>query len=828
MLKRLALAALILLGLGGEALSWPIHGVNTGGGGGSSPIVLPGATQPTPASGTNGPILTFSPGYNTITPTQHGSSGDYGYGVKGSIRWDGYQFLNITSTTQVGLFAWHTGTAAQIAAGQATNIDHVDVRCDNGSWYTITGPTVNANAGGVTDWNFTVNPANFANGVHKCDARAVPTTGPDIIAEGPASDAYGNRYETVKSKLTKIDNGGSTWGVAGNVLTLFDTNPAGNGAMLNFNSNSLGSANVISVGMSVSAIGAGANTFIDGTHTAGNTDCGGGAGSCTGTGQFGTYHLSQAGLSAQAVFTATISGTTMTVTSLSSGYISVGGADMAGPGVTAGTQVLTQSSGTAGGVGVYTINTSQTVASSTVMYELTGATYGTMRSFYFTTGVTRPTAYVSLSGNDTTGTGTATSPFLTIGKAETYVNANGVTAGGWAGAYGGTVCLENGSSYLWADPGSHTSPGSAYGYLEFRSALAGDSLCPHTSDPGGATVTNDNSSRAYWPMHSKFSYLNFKGPATDLSGGDAWFLVADHVAEKHDLEDLGGVLGSGGYYCLEITSWFGTDGGCSGAVMVRGSSLKYSNSDGAHDVPVFVNNTVDGNGNALEWMTGQFNSATPTVVTNVQILPAELSGYKISDIVSTGNAAWSLARTDRAENDPAWNCFGTGRSNSISSIDDVNRTITFSGVTSSGTCANGYTGYLYYSGNHPDLYQVQITSQHSDVYISGNNFNTTYQSFTQGLFIETMGIASIYVGHNNFYTDPAGVENMFPTDGNGEAFVTDSNYFHGVSSYNFDAYIGSAQETLVNDTCFAGGFVGKASAQHRKAAASSACYTTLP
>lgn len=55
----------------------------------------------------------------------------------------------------------------------------------------------------------------------------------------------------------------------------------------------------------------------------------------------------------------------MTVTAVSSGAIVVGGA-LSGTGVQAGTTVLNQLTGTAGGIGTYTVSVPQTVASTTV------------------------------------------------------------------------------------------------------------------------------------------------------------------------------------------------------------------------------------------------------------------------------------------------------------------------------------------------------------------------------------------------------------------------------------------------------------------------------
>lgn len=67
---------------------------------------------------------------------------------------------------------------------------------------------------------------------------------------------------------------------------------------------------------------------------------------------------------AGAVFTADISGTTMTVSAVASGTIKVS-QQVTGTGVTAGTTISALGTGT-GGTGTYTLSTSQTVASSTI------------------------------------------------------------------------------------------------------------------------------------------------------------------------------------------------------------------------------------------------------------------------------------------------------------------------------------------------------------------------------------------------------------------------------------------------------------------------------
>lgn len=67
---------------------------------------------------------------------------------------------------------------------------------------------------------------------------------------------------------------------------------------------------------------------------------------------------------AEAVFTAAISGTTMTVSAVTSGTVLVG-AVISGTGVTAGTRITAYGTGD-GGTGTYTVDTSQTVSSTTI------------------------------------------------------------------------------------------------------------------------------------------------------------------------------------------------------------------------------------------------------------------------------------------------------------------------------------------------------------------------------------------------------------------------------------------------------------------------------
>ena len=79
-----------------------------------------------------------------------------------------------------------------------------------------------------------------------------------------------------------------------------------------------------------------------------------------------TYYQNQITLSnnEESTFTASISGTTMTVSAVATGTVLVG-ATITGTGVTTGTRIVSAGTGT-GGTGTYTVSASQTVSSTTI------------------------------------------------------------------------------------------------------------------------------------------------------------------------------------------------------------------------------------------------------------------------------------------------------------------------------------------------------------------------------------------------------------------------------------------------------------------------------
>lgn len=115
--------------------------------------------------------------------------------------------------------------------------------------------------------------------------------------------------------------------------------------------------------------------------------------------------------------TGSISGFTLTVSALTSGTL-VGGGVLSGTGVTSGTAITAQLTGTAGGIGTYTVSASQTVASTTLSQSY-GVLTATVSSGFLAPGQV-------ISGG-TTATGTQITAQLTgtTGGSGTYVTSGG-------------------------------------------------------------------------------------------------------------------------------------------------------------------------------------------------------------------------------------------------------------------------------------------------------------------------------------------------------------------------------------------------------------------
>ena len=107
----------------------------------------------------------------------------------------------------------------------------------------------------------------------------------------------------------------------------------------------------------------------------------------------GTYLLNITQPTQTPVFTGSISGTTLTVTAMTSGAVNVGSV-ISGTGVTAGTTITALISGT-GGTGTYTVSASQTVASTTI----TGTIVPSTITAYYQKPLGIDSAYVRINTN---------------------------------------------------------------------------------------------------------------------------------------------------------------------------------------------------------------------------------------------------------------------------------------------------------------------------------------------------------------------------------------------------------------------------------------------
>lgn len=166
--------------------------------------------------------------------------------------------------------------------------------------------------------------------------------------------------------------------------------------------------------------------------------------------EVGTYQLNLYQASQIPVFTGSISGTTLTVTAVTSGNIGIG-STISGTGVTAGTTITGLISGT-GSTGTYTVSVSQTVASTTI----TGTIVDTNIQAYYQKPLQIDSAYVRIA------TSQSGSPVLNGGidypvaviNLDNYNSIGLKTLNGpWPKALYFNPNSETGNLFLWPNPG---------------------------------------------------------------------------------------------------------------------------------------------------------------------------------------------------------------------------------------------------------------------------------------------------------------------------------------------------------------------------------------
>ena len=209
-------------------------------------------------------------------------------------------------------------------------------------------------------------------------------------------------------------------GVSYNIVTNGTTNFVAIGAA----STAVMTGSITATTLTVSSVTSGTlavGSYISGPGIAGGTNI---TAILTGTGGVGTYTISAA--SPATVVTGSITATTLTVTTFTSGILTIG-STITGSGVTAGTTITGYGTGSGLNTGTYTVSASQTVASTTITRSILATTV---------TGqpIVGPTAVVTASISNTTMTVTSvTSGALTVG---TYVSGTGVTSGTYITALG--------------------------------------------------------------------------------------------------------------------------------------------------------------------------------------------------------------------------------------------------------------------------------------------------------------------------------------------------------------------------------------------------------
>lgn len=208
-------------------------------------------------------------------------------------------------------------------------------------------------------------------------------------------------------------------------------------------------------------------------------------------------------------FTGSISGTTLTVTAQTDGYLEVGQA-VNGAGITAGTTITALGTGTTGGVGTYTVNNSQTVASETMASTAVGtiSLYGSKISI----------GYSQIQGMGLGTLAQMLSTSMSVGQSFTICNNNygsvpcadvgtGPVGGGGVPAriFAGVVDLITGNGSLrLKDAGNVTISGGA-GTITLGKPYMNNPNCFLQWYQGGSHTGTLATNNPYRPYYSNFT-----------------------------------------------------------------------------------------------------------------------------------------------------------------------------------------------------------------------------------------------------------------------------------------------------------------------------------
>lgn len=187
-----------------------------------------------------------------------------------------------------------------------------------------------------------------------------------------------------------------------------------------------------------------------------------------------------------AVVTGSIGTTVFTVTAITSGVIKVGDV-LSGGTVTAGTRVLAQLTGATGGIGTYTVDTSQTAASATITAKKPGVGYDSIAGAFFVNSGTTGAA-----SSITFGSGTAADA-LGLTQAVGAILSQGAIAG----VPGTAMQAIAGQAQNWAGFSTIFLPTSADAVLfaEWCNSKANRFLYAMQDTAAPATITPDTTSK---------------------------------------------------------------------------------------------------------------------------------------------------------------------------------------------------------------------------------------------------------------------------------------------------------------------------------------------
>lgn len=289
-----------------------------------------------------------------------------------------------------------------------------------------------------------------------------------------------------------------------------------------------------------------------------------------------------------ALFTGSISGTTLTVSAVASGTLAVGQYVSGSPtAVSAGTQITALGTGT-GGTGTYTINNSQTIASETMTTDpASGA--------LFTGSISGTTLTISAVTNGTLAVGQYISGSPTAVSAGTQITALGTGSGGT-----GTYTVNNSQTVT-----SETM----------------------TADNGGTIIVDQAGRRWYRLMPTPAINVDWFGADRTGTNDSAAAIQSalnagyDKVYHQGSHKCLSGLVIPPGVEFTGLAIAPGNDGGPSGDTLIFGNTVSPCitlNNSGANQASAFRSTIISRSGTASSSVIGlQVQGAYNTILSDL-------------------------------------------------------------------------------------------------------------------------------------------------------------------------------------------------------------------